>query len=103
MIQIANVRSLDRARPWNVAETGYKAKELATKLLEEVGVATIGGPPISAFSAKATPAFPIPTPPTTSARRSLAWESSSAATCEMPSQGCMAVSLRSKAGRTAAV
>jgi aspartate/methionine/tyrosine aminotransferase len=28
----------------NVAETGYKAKELATKLLEEVGVATIGGP-----------------------------------------------------------
>jgi len=28
----------------NIAETGYKAKELATKLLEEVGVATIGGP-----------------------------------------------------------
>jgi len=28
----------------NSSETGYKAKELATKLLEEVGVATIGGP-----------------------------------------------------------
>jgi aspartate aminotransferase len=28
----------------NIAETGYKAKELANKLLEEVGVATIGGP-----------------------------------------------------------
>jgi len=28
----------------NISETGYKAKELATKLLEEVGVATIGGP-----------------------------------------------------------
>ncbi len=28
----------------NIAETGYKAKDLATKLLEDVGVATIGGP-----------------------------------------------------------
>ena len=28
----------------NISKTGYKAKELATKLLEEAGVATIGGP-----------------------------------------------------------
>jgi aspartate/methionine/tyrosine aminotransferase len=28
----------------NISKTGYKAKDLATKLLEEVGVATIGGP-----------------------------------------------------------
>jgi aspartate/methionine/tyrosine aminotransferase len=28
----------------NISGTGYKAKELATKLLEEAGVATIGGP-----------------------------------------------------------
>ena len=28
----------------NIAGTGYKAKDLATKLLDEVGVATIGGP-----------------------------------------------------------
>jgi aspartate/methionine/tyrosine aminotransferase len=28
----------------NIAETGYKAKDLANRLLEEVGVATIGGP-----------------------------------------------------------
>jgi aspartate/methionine/tyrosine aminotransferase len=28
----------------NIAGTGYKAKELATRLLEEAGVATIGGP-----------------------------------------------------------
>lgn len=28
----------------NISETGYRAKELATKLLEEVNVATIGGP-----------------------------------------------------------
>jgi aspartate aminotransferase len=28
----------------NIAKTGYKAKDLATKLLEDVGVATIGGP-----------------------------------------------------------
>jgi len=28
----------------NISKTGYKAKDLATRLLEEVGVATIGGP-----------------------------------------------------------
>jgi aspartate aminotransferase len=28
----------------NISKTGYKAKDLATKLLEEAGVATIGGP-----------------------------------------------------------
>ena len=28
----------------NISKTGYRAKELATKLLEEAGVATIGGP-----------------------------------------------------------
>ena len=33
----------------NVSETGFKAKDLSSRLLEEAGVATIGGPDFGVY------------------------------------------------------
>ena len=60
----------------NIAATGWKAKPLANALLEEAGVATIGGP-ISASTARASCASPTPI----RAKISVARSSASAISC----------------------
>ena len=59
----------------NIKKTGWNAKELANALLDEAGVAVIGGPDFEQFLAKATFASPTRTQRRTSSRRSRGWMS----------------------------
>ena len=59
----------------NVKRTGWKAKELATALLNDTGVVTIGGPDFGILG-EGYCGCPTPTRPRTSSRRSTGWANS---------------------------